>query len=58
MKLEFSLPMGATADKGMVKYETRNGLLVSEPTGGEEWNPLTSGASVIVLRQFNRFTSV
>ena len=57
MKLEFSLPFGATAQKGMVKYETRNGLLVSEPSGGDEWNPLTSGASVIVLRQFNRYQS-
>ena len=57
MKLEFSLPFGATANKGIIRYETESGLLVSEPSGGEEWNPLTSGASVIVLRQFNRYQS-
>ncbi len=57
MKLEFSLPIGATSDKGFIHYKTRNGLLVSKPSGGEEWNPLTSGSSVIVLRQFNRYQS-
>ncbi|MFD2229533.1 BamA/TamA family outer membrane protein [Alkalimarinus sediminis] len=57
MKLEFSLPFGATANKGMVNYETRNGLLISEPSGGDKWNPLTSGASVVLLRQFNRYQS-
>jgi len=57
MKLEYSLPIGATRNKGMVNYELADGLLVSEPSGGEEWNPLTSGASVLVLRQFNRFQS-
>ncbi len=57
MKLELSLPFGATENKGMIKYETQNGLLVSGASGGEEWNPLTSGASVLVLRQFNRYQS-
>ncbi|UZE95347.1 BamA/TamA family outer membrane protein [Alkalimarinus alittae] len=57
MKLEFSLPMGATKEKGFIHYKTRNGLLISEPSGGEEWNPWASGASVIVLRQFNRYQS-
>ncbi|MBE9539488.1 MAG: BamA/TamA family outer membrane protein [Proteobacteria bacterium] len=55
MKLEYSLPIGATRDSGRVKYQLAGGLLVSEPSGGEEWNPLTSGATVLVARQFNRF---
>lgn len=55
MKLEFALPIGATADSGFIDYKTKNGLLVSKPSGGDEWNPLTSGASVVVLRQFNRY---
>lgn len=57
MKLEFSLPIGATRTQGMVKYETSRGLLTSEPTGGESWNPLDTGASVLILRQFNRYQS-
>ncbi|MDX2320008.1 MAG: BamA/TamA family outer membrane protein [Moritella sp.] len=57
MKLELSLPIGATRNQGMVKYETSRGLLTSEPTGGESWNPLDTGASVLILRQFNRYQS-
>ncbi len=57
MKLEYSLPIGATERSGRVKYQLADGLLVSQPSGGKEWNPLTSGASVLVLRQFNRFQS-
>ena len=57
MKLEYSLPIGATKHRGSVNYELAGGLLVSEPSGGEEWNPMTSGASVLVLRQFNRYQS-
>ncbi|CAH0991826.1 hypothetical protein SIN8267_01941 [Sinobacterium norvegicum] len=57
MKLEFSLPIGATREQGVVHYETRNGLLTSEPSGGDQWNPLASGSSVLVLKQFNRYQS-
>jgi hypothetical protein len=55
LKLEYALPFGATAKKGMVEYKLTNGLLVSKPSGGETWNPLTSGAMTLVLRQFNRY---
>lgn len=57
MKLQYSLPIGATRDQGLVQYSTRQGLLVSEPSGGSHWNPMTSGASVIVLNQTNRYQS-
>ncbi|MGS0673807.1 BamA/TamA family outer membrane protein [Shewanella sp. 0m-4] len=57
IKLEYALPIGATKDKGRVEYKLENGLLISEPSGGKEWNPLESGATVIVLRQFNRYQS-
>jgi hypothetical protein len=55
LKLEYALPFGATANKGMVEYQLTNGLLVSAPSGGEIWDPLTSGAMTLVLRQFNRY---
>ncbi|NRD74955.1 BamA/TamA family outer membrane protein [Shewanella sp. VB17] len=57
VKFEYALPIGATRDKGMVEYRLKNGLLISEPSGGKEWNPLKSGATVAVLRQFNRYQS-
>ncbi|QIZ78122.1 BamA/TamA family outer membrane protein [Ferrimonas lipolytica] len=55
VKLEYALPIGATRDDALLRYEVRNGLLVSEPTGGKVWNPLESGATVAILRQFNRY---
>ncbi|WP_299568302.1 BamA/TamA family outer membrane protein [uncultured Shewanella sp.] len=57
MKLEYALPIGATRDKGQVTYELTNGLLTSKPSGGDKWNPFESGATVAVLRQFNRYES-
>lgn len=57
IKLEYTLPIGATADKGLVEYKLKNGLLISPPSGGEVWNPWESGATVLVLRQFNRYQS-
>ena len=41
IKLEYALPIGATADKGSVKYQLKDGLLISEPSGEEigiPWN--------------------
>ncbi|MEZ9593292.1 BamA/TamA family outer membrane protein [Shewanella sp. 10N.261.52.F9] len=57
IKLEYALPMGATKDKGRVEYKLAGGLLVSEPSGGKQWDPLTTGSTVMVLRQFNRYQS-
>lgn len=56
-KMEYVLPIGATRDAGMVDYTIRNGLLVSAPSGGKEWNPATSGSTIFVMRQFNRYQS-
>jgi len=56
-KLEYALPFGATKDSGMVDYQLKNGMLVSAPSGGKEWNPLTSGGMVATMRYFSRFQS-
>ncbi len=40
---------------GNAEYKLKDGLLQSGASGGDEWNPLTSGATVMVLRQFNRY---
>lgn len=55
--MEYVLPIGATRNDGRVDYKIRNGLLVSEPSGGKEWNPLESGSTIFVTRQFNRYQS-
>ncbi len=55
MKLEYVLPIGGMHSSGMATYKLKNGMLVSGATGGEQWNPLTSGATVLVLKQFNRY---
>ena len=57
IKVEYALPLGSAADRGMIDYRLVNGLLVSEPSGGEQWNPLASGATVIGVRQYNRYQS-
>ncbi len=56
-RLEYALPIGATSSSGMVEYQLKRGLLTSKASGGETWNPLTSGASVVILRQYNRHQS-
>lgn len=57
IKMEYVLPIGTTRDDGTVNYKIRNGLLISEPSGGKEWNPFTSGSTILVARQFNRYQS-
>lgn len=54
-KLEYALPIGAAKEQGMLSYQLTNGLLTSEPSGGEYWNPLEVGATVLTLRQYNRY---
>jgi len=57
IKIEYALPIGATADSNRVHYTLENGLLASEPSGGETWNPLEGGATVIGVKQYNRYQS-
>jgi hypothetical protein len=57
MKAEYALPIGAAREQGMIEYQLSQGLLTSKPSGGEHWNPLTSGATVLTLRQYNRYQS-
>jgi len=54
-KLEYVLPIGSAKDSGILAYTTRQGMLISEPSGGETWNPLKSGVTVLLLHQYNRY---
>ena len=53
--LRYPLPIGAAKDDPLTIYRTREGLLISEPQGGKEWNPLTSGKTVLGARYFYRY---
>lgn len=56
-KVEYVLPIGAMKHRGMAAYHLEKGLLTAGATGGDSWNPLENGATVLVLRQFNRYQS-
>jgi len=55
MKLEYVLPIGSMKNSGMATYKLDGGLLTNGASGSESWNPLESGATVLVLRQSNRY---
>jgi len=55
MKLEYVLPIGNMKNDGMANYKLKRGILVSGSSGGDEWNPLTSGVTMVVLKNSNRY---
>ena len=56
-KLEFVLPIGAGGNDALQHVRLKGGLLVSAPIGGKQWNPMISGVTTLMLRQFNRYRS-
>ncbi|MEN8130941.1 MAG: BamA/TamA family outer membrane protein [Pseudomonadota bacterium] len=56
-RLEYVLPLGSAQSSALSNYHLQGGLLRSDPVGGQQWNPLESGVSTLLLRQFNRFRS-
>ena len=40
-----------------VRYKLKGGMLQSAPVGGKVWNPVKSGVTNLLLRQFNRYRS-
>lgn len=54
-KLEYVLPIGKAKSSSTLSYRIRNGILLSEPSGGKTWNPLESGVTVLLLQQSNRY---
>ncbi|OBT13493.1 hypothetical protein A9264_07050 [Vibrio sp. UCD-FRSSP16_10] len=55
-KVEYVLPMGSAKTDATVHYHLRNGLLVDGPRN-TYWNPLETGSTILLLRQFNRYQS-
>lgn len=54
VKLEYVLPWGTAKNKSMARYQLQGGLLKAS-TEQADWNPLKSGTSILVARQFNRY---
>jgi hypothetical protein len=54
IKLEYVFPLGNAEKSGMATYELQGGLL-KKATNIERWNPLKTGTTVMVARQFNRY---
>ena len=54
VKLEYVLPIGNAEKKGMATYNLQGGLL-TENNEIKDWNPLKTGTSILVARQFNRY---
>jgi len=54
VRLEYVLPWGAAKHSGMADYHLQGGLLINNPSV-KSWNPLKTGTSVLVARQFNRY---
>jgi len=56
-KIEFVMPWGSSRNDAMQYYTLKDGLLKSAPVGGNTWNPMKSGVTTLLVRQFNRFRS-
>jgi len=56
-KLEYVLPIGSAPKDGLFHYKLKGGMLQSAPVGGNVWNPIESGVTNLLLRQFNRYRS-
>ncbi len=54
LKMEYVLPIGSAINDPVMTYRLHHGILVSEPSGGGQWNPLETGVTVLMLQQ--RFT--
>ncbi|PML14673.1 hypothetical protein BCT78_01480 [Vibrio breoganii] len=56
IKVEYVLPLGSAKEKATVDYYLRNGMLVDGPKS-TYWNPLETGTTILLMRQFNRYQS-
>ncbi len=56
-KLEYVLPIGSSRTDALQHFTIQGGLLQSAPVGGNSWNPLESGVTTLLLRQYNRYRS-
>ena len=55
LKLEYVLPIGSMKNNHKGRYKLKKGILQSGATGGDKWNPLETGVSVLLLGQSGRY---
>ena len=48
----YILPIGDGRRNVVAQYRTDSGILIGSPSGGDHWNPLTSGRTEITVRPF------
>ncbi len=56
-KFEYVFPIGGLGKRRIVTYHLYDGILKSGATGGDVWNPMTSGITTLVVKQSNRYQS-
>ncbi len=54
LNFKYLLPIGYGRDNVITTYKIKDGLLISEPKGGESFNPFKSGRTYLQLRPFYR----
>ncbi len=54
LRFRYVLPLGHARERAMPRYLLKKGLLASGASGGETWNPLQSGVTLVELRPFWR----
>lgn len=54
LTFRYVLPMGNAKDLPIGRQVLKHGLLIAGANGGDEWNPLTSGVSLVEVRPFVR----
>jgi len=58
LKFRFLLPIGQGKHTLINTYTVKNGLLIDGQSGGDTWNPLTSGRTNLDVSIFNRHRSI
>ena len=58
LKFKFLLPIGQGKHTLINTYTLKNGLLVDGQSGGDVWNPMTSGRTNLELSIFNRHRTI
>ncbi|BAO44245.1 BamA/TamA family outer membrane protein [Thiolapillus brandeum] len=51
----YVLPIGAGREQPLSIFKTRKGIPYTRPTGGSQWNPLSSGKTILGSKYFYRY---
>lgn len=57
LKIEYVMPIGSMKENAMAEYSLKGGVLNGGASGGDVWNPLESGISILLFGQKSRYQS-